>query len=155
MGVDAHRFAPNRRLILGGEALEHPLGLAGHSDADVLCHAVAEALLGAAGLGDLGQYFPDSDPAWKDASSLDLLRRVALLIRKEDLRIGYVDATVLCESPKLAPHRDRMRANMAEALGVDPGRVHVKGKTTEGMGFEGRGEGISAWAVGLVMEASD
>lgn len=152
IGIDAHRFGPARALVLGGVTLEHPMGLLGHSDADVLAHAVADALLGAAGLGDLGQHFPDSDLRWKDACSLDILRRVADLLKEQGMVPSYVDATVVCESPRVAPHREAMRDRMAQAIGIPSDRIHVKGTTTEGMGFEGRREGISAWAVALVVE---
>jgi 2-C-methyl-D-erythritol 2,4-cyclodiphosphate synthase len=144
IGIDAHRFGPARALVLGGVTFEHPMGLLGHSDADVLSHAVADALLGAAGLGDLGRHFPDSDPQWEGVSSLEILRKVADLLRDQGLRPSYV--------PRLALHREAIKGLLAQAIGVSSERVHVKGTTTEGMGFEGRREGISAWAVALVEE---
>ena len=155
IGVDAHRFADGRRLILGGVELNAARGLLGHSDADVLSHAVADCLLGGAGLGDLGSHFPDASPSWKDVSSLSLLERVAEMLKEKNLNVAFVDATVICEKPKIASHRIEMQKNIARALGIPSERVNVKGTTTEGMGFEGRGEGISAWAVGLLSEATD
>ena len=140
IGIDSHAFAPGRRLVLGGVEIPHDAGLAGHSDADVLAHAIADALLGAAGLGDIGQHFPDTDAAWKDADSMQLLRHVAGLIGE----IEHVDATVMLERPKLAPHRDAIRDSLAGVLGCT---VNVKATTGEGMGFVGRGEGAAALAV--------
>ena len=148
-GFDAHRFAAGRRLILGGVEIPHPLGLAGHSDADALAHAIADALLGAMGWGDLGGWFPDDDPQWRDADSLTFLHAIAARMRAEGWAPVQVDATVLAERPKLAPYREAMRARLAEALGLDAGCVSVKATTTEGMGFVGRGEGIAAMAVAL------
>jgi len=150
IGYDSHRFAAGRRLVLGGVEIEHPLGLAGHSDADVLTHAVIDALLGAAALGDIGAHFPDTDPRWEGADSIELLRAVATLLAAEGYAIGNVDATVVLERPKLLPHRPAMRARLAEALGVDERRVNVKATTGEGMGFVGRGEGAAAMAVAAV-----
>lgn len=149
-GFDVHAFADGRRLILGGVPIEHPRGLAGHSDADVLAHAVTDALLGAAALGDLGRHFPDSDPAWKDADSLDLLRRVTARAAEAGWRPVNVDATVIAEAPRLAPHIDVMRGNLADALGLPRERVGVKATTSERLGFTGREEGIAALAVVLV-----
>jgi 2-C-methyl-D-erythritol 2,4-cyclodiphosphate synthase len=143
-GYDSHRFEAGRRLVLGGVEIEHELGLAGHSDADVLTHAVIDALLGAAGLGDLGSHFPDDDERWRDADSLDLLRTVLGEIA------GYVvnvDATVVCEAPRLGPHRAEMERNLSTALGAP---VSVKATTNEGMGWIGRGEGIACLAVALI-----
>ena len=147
LGYDTHRLVEGRPLILGGVRIEHELGLAGHSDADVLTHALIDALLGAAGLGDIGQHFPDTDPAWRDADSIALLREVAGLVRGEGLRVVNVDATVVLERPKVAPHRAAMRARLAEALGLEERRVNVKATTGEGIGFVGRGEGAAALAV--------
>jgi 2-C-methyl-D-erythritol 2,4-cyclodiphosphate synthase len=144
IGVDSHRFAPGRRLVLGGIELPYEQGLAGHSDADVLAHAVVDALLGAAGLGDIGQHFPDTDPRFKDADSMALLREVVGRVRAEGFTIGHVDATVMMERPKLGPHREAIRAALSDALG---GTVNVKATTGEGMGFVGRGEGVAAMAV--------
>ena len=145
IGIDSHAFAPGRALILGGVRIEHDEGLAGHSDADVLTHAIIDALLGAAGLGDIGQHFPDTDPDFKDADSIALLREVVRRIG--GLAIAHVDATVMMERPKLSPHRAAMVATLAVALGVPESRVNVKATTGEGMGFVGRGEGIAAMAV--------
>ena len=144
IGYDSHRFEAGRRLLLGGVEIEHELGLAGHSDADVLTHAVIDALLGAAGLGDLGAHFPPDDDRWRDADSLDLLRTVLGML---DGPVANVDATVICEAPRLGPHRAEMESNLAEVLGAP---VSVKATTNEGMGFVGRGEGIGAIAVALV-----
>ncbi len=150
VGFDAHRLAPGRPLILGGVEIPHERGLEGHSDADVLTHAIADALLGAAGLGDLGAVFPSEDPRWLGASSLDLLATVAGMLAGEYLGIGNVDAVVIAQQPSLAPYRDRMRSGLASALGVQVAAVSVKATTTDGMGFTGRGEGIAATAVVLV-----
>jgi 2-C-methyl-D-erythritol 2,4-cyclodiphosphate synthase len=150
LGFDAHRFASERPLVLGGVRLRERDGLQGHSDADVLVHAVMDALLGAAGLEDIGHYFPDTDPVFAGASSLELLVAVADLIREKGWRPVNVDAVVICEEPRVAPHRQAMRARLAAAMGVDTERVGLRGTTTEGMGFTGRGEGIAAQAVALV-----
>lgn len=150
LGYDAHRFAPDRALVLGGLRLREHDGLRGHSDADVLVHAVMDALLGAAGLEDIGHYFPDTDPALSGADSIDLLAAVAVLLRDRGWRPVNVDAVVICEEPRIAPHRARMRDRIAAALGLDPEAVGIRGTTTEGMGFTGRGEGIAAQAVALV-----
>jgi 2-C-methyl-D-erythritol 2,4-cyclodiphosphate synthase len=147
IGIDSHRFAPGRRLVLGGVEIEHEKGLAGHSDADVLTHAVIDALLGAAALGDIGQHFPDTDPRFKDADSLELLRTVVVYLDERGWAIGNVDATVVLERPKLAPYRDTIRAALAGALGLPEDAVNVKATTGEGMGFVGRGEGAAALAV--------
>lgn len=147
LGYDCHPFAEGRRLVLGGVEVPHERGLAGHSDADVLCHAVTDALLGAAGMGDIGQLFPDTDERYRGADSVALLVEVAGRLRARGLAVGNVDATVVIEAPRLAPHREAMRARLAEALGVDPARVNVKATTSEGMGFIGRGEGAAAMAV--------
>ncbi len=149
-GYDVHRLVPDRRLILGGVEIPFSLGLLGHSDADVLTHAVMDALLGAAALGDIGQHFPDTDPAYAGADSLALLRRVTELLAQAGYAVGNVDATVLAQAPKLAPHIPRMRENLARAMGVEPDRVSVKATTEEGLGFTGRGEGIAAHAVALL-----
>jgi 2-C-methyl-D-erythritol 2,4-cyclodiphosphate synthase len=144
IGFDSHRFAEGRRLVLGGVEVPHSRGLAGHSDADVLTHAVIDALLGAAGLGDIGRHFPDSDERWRDADSLQLLRAVTGMLAAP---VVNVDATVVCEAPKLEPFREAMRGALAEALGLSPEAVNVKFTTGEGMGFVGRGEGAAALAV--------
>ncbi|MBQ9563702.1 MAG: 2-C-methyl-D-erythritol 2,4-cyclodiphosphate synthase [Lachnospiraceae bacterium] len=151
-GYDVHRLVPGRELILGGVRIEHSLGLLGHSDADALLHAVADALLGAAALGDIGKHFPDTDPAYEGADSRVLLRAVADLIREAGYRVGNVDATVLAQRPKLAPHIGKMRENIAQDLGVDVGRISVKATTEERLGFTGREEGIAAHAVCLLEE---
>ena len=150
LGVDSHRFAPGRRLILGGVEVPYEQGLAGHSDADVLTHAVIDALLGAAGLGDIGTHFPDTEAQWKDADSLGLLRDVVATLGAAGWAIGNVDATVLLERPKLLPHRPAITAALAGALGVAEDAVNVKATTGEGMGFVGRGEGAAALAVATV-----
>jgi len=152
-GYDSHRLESGRALILGGVRIEHDLGLAGHSDADVLTHAVIDAVLGAAGLGDIGLHFPDTDERWRDADSLDLLRVACGIVANEDLRVVNVDATVVLEAPKIGPHRHAMRERLAEAIGLPPRRVNVKATTGEGIGFVGRGEGAAAMAVALLAEA--
>jgi 2-C-methyl-D-erythritol 2,4-cyclodiphosphate synthase len=154
LGYDAHRFAPDRALVLGGVRLREHDGLLGHSDADVLVHAVMDALLGAAGLEDIGHYFPDTDPAYYGADSLVLLAAVVTLLDERGWRVGNVDAVVVCEEPRIAPHRAAMRARLAEVLGVGVDAVGLRGTTTEGMGFTGRREGIAAQAVALVERVS-
>ena len=149
-GFDVHAFAEGRRLILGGVDVPCARGLAGHSDADVLAHALMDAVLGAMRAGDIGKLFPDTDPAYEGADSLVLMRRVAKLARERGYRILDVDCTVAAQAPKLAPHRERMRENMAAALGVPVDAVGVKATTTERLGFVGREEGIAAWAVVLL-----
>lgn len=144
IGYDSHRFAEGRRLVIGGVEIEHEMGLAGHSDADVLTHAVIDALLGAAGQGDIGTLFPDDDSLWRDADSLDLLRTV---VGRIGGRIVNIDATVICERPRLAPHRAEMERILAE---VTSARVSVKATSNEGMGWAGRGEGIACMAVAQV-----
>lgn len=150
LGCDAHRFAPDRALVLGGVRLREHDGLQGRSDADVLVHAVMDALLGSAGLEDIGHYFPDTDPAFAGADSLELLAAVAGLLAEKGWRPVNVDAVVICEEPRIAPHRQAMRERLATALGVGIDRVGLRGTTTEGMGFTGRSEGIAAQAVALV-----
>ena len=149
-GYDVHQFADGRKCILGGVDVPSARGLLGHSDADVLAHAVADAVLGAARLGDIGKLFPDSDPAYEGADSLVLLSRVATLVRERGYEILDVDSTVAAQVPRLAPYRERMRENLAQALGVDVEQVGVKATTTERLGFVGREEGIAAWAVALL-----
>lgn len=151
-GYDSHRFEAGRRLVLGGVEFPGETGLKGHSDADVLAHAIIDALLGAAALGDIGSHFPDTDARWKDADSMRLLGAVAQEIRDAGCRIGNVDATVICERPKLRPHVERMRDRLAMAMGVERGRVSVKGKTNEKMDDVGAGLGIEAHAVCLLEE---
>ncbi len=152
IGYDCHRLAEGRRLVLGGVVLAHERGLAGHSDADVLTHAVIDAMLGACALGDIGQHFPDTDERYRDADSLDLLRATVDLVANAGFVTAHVDATVMIERPKLAPARDRMRGALAEALGLDIEHVSVKATRGEGMGFVGREEGIAALAVATVTE---
>jgi len=147
LGYDSHRLAAGRRLVLGGVELPAERGLDGHSDADVLTHAVIDALLGAAALGDIGVHFPDSDERWRDADSIELLRSAVALVRGEGYAIVNVDATVVMEAPKLGPARERMRTRLAEALELAPGAVNVKATTGEGIGFVGRGEGVAALAI--------
>ena len=149
-GYDVHAFAEGRRLVLGGVDIPHVRGLLGHSDADVLAHAVADARLGGIRGGDIGKLFPDDDPAFKDADSLKLLAAVADKVRSEGFAILDVDSVIAAQAPKLSPYRDQMRANLAEALGVPVENVGVKATTTEHLGFEGREEGISATAVCLL-----
>ena len=149
-GYDLHRLVEGRLLILGGVTIPFDRGLAGYSDADAVCHAVTDAILGAAGAGDIGRHFPNTDPQWQGASSIDLLRRAMAVVRQMGLAVGNVDATVIAERPKLVPHIDAMRANLAEALGVSLDRISVKGKTNEGVGELGRGEAIAVHAIALL-----
>ena len=153
-GYDVHRLVPDRKLILGGVDIPHETGLLGHSDADVLTHAVMDALLGALALGDIGKHFPDTDPAYAGADSLKLAAHVAALIGKEGWSIGNIDATVIAQAPKLAPHIDTMRENLAKTLGVSKDRVGVKATTEEKLGFTGEKLGISAHAVCLLIKES-
>ena len=151
-GYDVHRFAENRRLVLGGVEISFDRGLLGHSDADVLTHAIMDALLGAAALGDIGKHFPDTDPAYAGADSLRLAESVADLLKKLGYRIVNIDATVIAQAPKLAPHIDKMRENLAAALGITKDAVSVKATTEEGLGFTGEKLGIAAHAVCLIEE---
>lgn len=150
IGYDYHRLVPGRKLVLGGVEIPFEKGLAGHSDGDVLTHALCDALLGAAGLGDIGQHFPDSDPKWKDVSSLEPLRRVRELIGQKGLRVAQADTVIVAEAPKLVPYFDRMRETLARVLGVEPTEVNVKAKTTEGQEAIGRGEAMAAHAMVLL-----
>ena len=150
LGFDVHRLVPERPLIIGGVRIDFRLGLAGHSDADVLAHAVADALLGAAGLGDIGQHFPDDDPAYKDISSLKILERTLAMIVDLGYRIVNLDTVVIAQEPKLNPYRDRIRGSLAGVLGLEKEVVSVKATTTEGLGLTGRGEGMAAQAVVLL-----
>ncbi|MCL4801680.1 MAG: 2-C-methyl-D-erythritol 2,4-cyclodiphosphate synthase [Burkholderiales bacterium] len=152
-GFDVHALVAGRRLVIGGVEIPFDRGLAGHSDADVLLHAVADALLGAAGLGDIGRHFPDTDPQFKGADSRALLREVAARVRRAGYAVGNVDATIIAQAPKMAPHVAQMTANIAADLGIAPARVNVKAKTTERLGFAGRGEGIAAEAIALLEDA--
>jgi 2-C-methyl-D-erythritol 2,4-cyclodiphosphate synthase len=147
IGYDSHRLVDGRRLVLGGVEIEHELGLAGHSDADVLTHAIIDALLGAAGLGDIGEHFPDTDERYKDADSIELLQAVLPRIAALGLQLVNVDTTIVMERPKLGPHREAIRESLAAALGLSPARVNVKASTGEGVGFVGRCEGVAALAV--------
>lgn len=149
-GYDVHRLVEGRDLILGGVKIEYEKGLLGHSDADVLLHAISDALLGAAALGDIGKHFPDNDPSYKGADSLVLLRRVAELIASNGYRVGNIDATVIAQAPKLAPHIEKMRLNIASALITDISNISVKATTEEKLGFTGDGSGIAAHAVCLI-----
>ncbi len=152
-GFDVHALVPGRKLVIGGVEIPFERGLLGHSDADVLLHAVTDALLGAAGLGDIGRHFPDSDARFKDADSRRLLREAARLIEWAGYRVSNVDATVIARAPRMSPHVAAMAANIAADLGIEAGCVNIKAKTTESLGFTGRGEGIAAQAVALIERA--
>lgn len=151
-GFDAHRLVPERKMVLGGVQIDHPVGLEGHSDADVLIHAVIDALLGAAAMGDIGMLFPDSDPSYKGASSLGLLSETVSRIMSRGFRISNVDVTLFAETPRIGPYRDQMACNISHAMGVQVGQVNIKATTTEGLGFVGRQEGLAAAAVALLDE---
>ena len=155
MGYDVHKLTEDRELILGGVNIPWEKGLLGHSDADVLIHAVMDALLGAAALGDIGKHFPDTDPAYKGISSIKLLVHVAELLRKQEYAVGNIDATVIAQKPKMAPHIPQMRKNMADALGIPESKINIKATTEEGLGFTGRGEGIASQAICLLIEKQD
>jgi len=150
IGYDVHRFAPDRKLVLGGVEIPFSKGLLGHSDADVLIHAICDALLGAAGLGDIGLHFPDTDLAFKDISSMELLKRTCNMLKNKEFTIINVDTTIFAEAPKIAAHRDAMRTNISDAMEIDPQVVNIKATTTEGLGPVGRGEGIGAMAIVLL-----
>jgi len=154
IGFDSHRLAEGRRLVLGGVEIPHGRGLLGHSDADALAHALCDALLGAAADGDIGQHFPDSDPQWKGADSMVLLAAVAARLRRAGWRVVNTDATVMAETPKLAPYIPAMRTRLADVMGLDIAQVSVKAKTNEGMDAVGRGEGISVMAIATVEETT-
>lgn len=149
-GSDIHRLVPNRKLVLGGETIPFDQGLLGHSDADVLVHAACDALLGAAALGDIGVHFPDSDPAYKNVYSIDLLRQTGRLLREKGYGVLNLDATIFAQAPKLSPYYDKMKKNIADALQIDPDMVTIKSTTTEGLGFVGTGEGIAATCICLI-----
>ena len=149
-GFDVHALAPGRKLVIGGVEIPYARGLQGHSDADVLLHAICDALLGAAALGDIGRHYPDSDSAYAGVDSRELLRDVAAKLRQKNFRIVNVDATILAEAPRMAPHMKRMIDNIAADLGIEPSAVNIKATTTERLGFIGRGEGIAAQAVALI-----
>lgn len=150
IGFDAHRFAKDRMLVIGGVQIESSMGLEGHSDADVLCHAICDAALGAAGEGDIGVHFPDTDPSYRDISSTLLLSRVNTLLKKKGFVIVNIDSVVICEKPKISPYFEKIRNNLSGLLDLDPDTVNIKATTTEKMGFTGREEGICAKAVVLV-----
>jgi len=149
-GSDVHRLVPDRKLVLGGETIPFSKGLLGHSDADVLVHAVCDALLGAAALGDIGIHFPDSDPAYKNIFSIQLLKKTSLMIGQKGFAVWNLDATIFAEAPRLSPHYEKMKKNIADALQIDPDMVNIKSTTTEGLGFTGIGEGIGAVCVCLI-----
>jgi 2-C-methyl-D-erythritol 2,4-cyclodiphosphate synthase len=153
LGFDGHAFADGVPLVLGGVEIESPRGLAGHSDGDVIAHALVDAVLGAAGLGDIGSLFPSGDPEWEGASSLELLRRAAADVRAAGWEVVNADCVLVGEEPRIAPLRGRMRERLAEALGVEPGRVNVRATTTDKLGFTGRGEGLTAQAAALVRQS--
>lgn len=150
MGYDVHRLVPDRDLIIGGVKIPYEKGLLGHSDADVLLHAIMDALLGAAALGDIGKHFPDTDPKYKGADSLELMREVGRLLDENRFLIENIDATIIAQAPKMRPHIDEMRQNIADALGIELSQVNVKATTEEGLGFTGNGEGISSQAICLL-----
>ncbi len=154
-GYDVHRLVEGRDLIIGGEKIPYEKGLLGHSDADVLLHAISDALLGAAALGDIGKHFPDSDEKYKGADSLALLREVGRMLEENNYFISNIDATIIAQAPKMRPYIENMRSNIAVALNIAVSQVSVKATTEEGLGFSGRGEGISAQAVCLLQEAAD
>ncbi len=154
IGYDSHRLAPGRRLVIGGVQIPSELGLDGHSDADVLTHAVIDALLGAAGLGDIGEHFPDTDERWRDADSIALLRSVVETLDARGLAVVNVDCTLVMQAPKLAPHKQEIRERLAGAMGVGGEAVNVKATTGEGIGFVGRGEGVAAMAIAVVRDSA-
>ena len=153
-GFDVHALVAGRRLVVGGVEIPHDKGLLGHSDADVLLHAICDAMLGAAALGDIGRHFPDTDPRYKGSDSRQLLRHVARLLHEQGLGVSNLDATIIAQAPRMAPHIPAMVANIAADLGIDAARVNVKATTTEGLGFTGRGEGIAAQAICLAAETA-
>jgi 2-C-methyl-D-erythritol 2,4-cyclodiphosphate synthase len=150
LGYDSHRFVAGRPLILGGVTIPHAVGLAGHSDADAVAHALTDAILGAAGAGNIGQLFPDTDPQWKDADSMELLRTAHELVSGRGYSLAQADLTVIAEQPKLGPHLSAMASTLAARLGLSPGAINVKAKSNEGMGFIGRGEGVAVIAIALL-----
>jgi 2-C-methyl-D-erythritol 2,4-cyclodiphosphate synthase len=149
-GYDVHRLIKGRKLILGGVDIPHGLGLDGHSDADVLCHALCDSLLGAAGAGDLGKHFPDTEKKWKGISSLILLEKSGELVAKRGFQISNIDTTIVAQQPKIGPHIESMTTNISETLKIDPTQINIKATTTERLGFAGREEGIAAYAVALL-----
>lgn len=155
IGYDVHRFVTGRPLVLGGVAIPHSHGLEGHSDADVLAHAIADAVLGAVGMRDIGHHFPNSDESIRGISSMEILRKIGALLRNKGHRVINVDASLIAEAPKIGPHVEAMRSNIAAALQIEPGRIGVKATTNEGLGFVGRAEGIAAIAVASVAAADN
>ncbi|MBR4513453.1 MAG: 2-C-methyl-D-erythritol 2,4-cyclodiphosphate synthase [Lachnospiraceae bacterium] len=155
MGYDVHRLVEGRPLIIGGVQIPHELGLLGHSDADVLTHAIMDALLGAAALGDIGKHFPDTDEKYKGADSIELLKEVGKLLDEKNMLVGNIDATIIAQKPKMAPHIEAMRERISEALGLELNQVNIKATTEEGLGFTGSGEGISAQAIALLHTMDD
>ena len=149
-GYDIHKLVPNRKLVIGGITIPHSKGLLGHTDADVLIHAIIDAMLGAACLGDIGQYFPDSDPKWKDANSMDLLELVYISLKNKGYIIKNIDATIVCEEPKLAPHIEKIKKKLAPMLELTTSQINIKAKTNEGLDSIGNKEAICAWAVALI-----
>jgi 2-C-methyl-D-erythritol 2,4-cyclodiphosphate synthase len=149
VGYDSHRLVPGRKLIIGGVEIPFEKGMGGHSDADVLCHAITDAVIGALGLGDIGTHFPDTDPKWKDAVSIELLKYIIELARMNGFRVAWVDTTIIAERPRLSPYVIQMKQALSES-GIPAGAINIKAKTNEGMGFTGRGEGIAAYAVCLL-----
>lgn len=154
MGYDVHKLVENRDLILGGVKIPYSLGLLGHSDADVLLHAIIDSLLGAAALGDIGKHFPDSDDRYKGISSIELLKYVGSLLKENDWLIENIDSTIIAQKPKMAPHIENMRKNISEALNIDIGQINVKATTEEGLGFTGEGKGISSQSICLLTKKS-
>ena len=152
VGYDLHRLEPGRPLVIGGVRIPHEMGLIGHSDADALCHAITDAILGACAQGDIGRHFPDTDPKWKDADSIDLLTRAVEIVRQAGFTVSNVDAVVIAEQPKIFPYIERMRQTLAAAMGIDVSAVSVKGKTNETVGALGRNEAIAVHAVALISE---
>ncbi len=155
MGYDVHKLCENRPLIIGGVTIPYELGLLGHSDADVLTHAIMDALLGAAALGDIGKHFPDTDEKYRGADSIELLKEVGRLLDEQNMFVGNIDATIIAQKPKMAPHIDTMRERIAGALGIELNQVNIKATTEEGLGFTGSGEGISAQAIALLNTFDD
>ncbi len=149
-GYDAHKLVAKRKLILGGVEIKHPKGLLGHSDADVLCHAIIDALIGAMGEGSIGDYFPDTDKRYENISSLTLLSRIAEALDRNNYLINNIDSTIVCQEPRIAPYIEKMKENLAMVIGIETYKINIKGKTEEGMGFTGKKKGISAYAVALI-----
>jgi len=154
IGIDVHRLVSGRKLVLGGETIPHEKGLLGHSDADVLIHALCDAILGAAGLGDIGEHFPDTSPEYRDISSMKILEETCALMSQQGLCLVNADMTLMAEGPKIMPYREKMRKNIAGAIGAAPRQINIKATTTEGLGFVGRGEGIQAMGVVLLQKNS-